>query len=301
MDLRQLRYFVTVAELGSFTAAASRLNIVQSALSRQIANLEVDLGVTLFYREGRRIRLAPAGERLARAAQKILIDVQQLRATVREANDEIAGTVGFGAHPSDGDVILPRLFHRIDADFPGIRLDPVQALTAELQELLLKGRLDMAILTFPDALPGIDIDPLAREHVYFAGRAEDFPIEGDTVPMRDALRHPMVISHRPSRERSGLEATARRFDVEMTVAVEADGLPLMKMLAQQGRGYLMLPETALYMEKDDPSWRVVRIEDYQLVRFLARRSTQVPSKAASAVYDILMSEIEALKAQGMMH
>lgn len=301
MDLRQLRYFVTIAELGSFTAAASRLNIVQSALSRQIANLEADLGVSLFYRDGRRVRLAPAGERLQMAAQKILLDIEEIKVAIRQCNDEIVGRVAFGAHPSDGDVILPRLFNRVHEEYPGIQLDPVQALTADLQEMLVKGRLDFAILTFPDPLPGIDVEPIAREHIYLVGPPAILLIEGDQCTMAEALAIPQVASHKPNRERSALEAMARKYGVTLQVTVEADGLPLMKMLSQQGRGALLLPETALLAEKNDPQWRIVRVRDFAITRFLARRTAQAQSKAAAAALTILLEEIEALKRDGIMH
>ena len=301
MDLRQLRYFVTIAELGSFTAAASRLNIVQSALSRQIANLEADLGASLFYRDGRRLRLAPAGERLKTAAEKILLEVEDLRVIVQQCNDEVAGPVGLGAHPSDGDVILPRIFNRIHADFPGIQLDPVQAMTAVLQEMLLKGRLDFAILTFPDPLPGLDVDPIAREHVYLVGPADNFPFDGDECTMTQALGVPLVASHHPSRERRALEGLSKKHGIPLTVTVEADGLPLMKLLSQQGRGAIFLPETAVQAEKDDPRWRLARIRDFAITRFLARRSSQTQSKAMATVLTILLEEVEALKVLGIMH
>ncbi len=295
MELRQLRYFAAVAELGSFTAAATRLNIVQSALSRQISNLEAELGVALFYREGRSVRLAPAGEGLKEIVAKILVEVDQLKPMAKEFDTEIAGSVSVGSHHSDGNVLLPRIFEKLQKSYPEVQIDPVQALTSELQEMLLKGRLDLALLTLPDPLPGLDFDPVARENIYLVGPAGGLPIKGEECTFRQALSVPQVAAHRPNRERTALEEYAKRYDVELQVAVEADGLTLMKTLALQGRGAIILPETALQEEKNDDAWSLVRISDYKLTRYLAKRSTQVQSRAVIAVQSLLLQEIEALK------
>lgn len=295
MELRQLRYFVAVADSGSFTAAASRLNIVQSALSRQISNLEAELGVALFYREGRSVRLAPAGEGLKDIVAKILVEVDQLKSRAKEFDTEIAGLVRVGSHHSDGNVLLPRVFEKLQQTYPDVQIDPVQALTSELQEMLIKGRLDLAILTLPDPVAGLDLDPIAREHIYLAGPAGSLPFTGKKCAFREALSVPQVAPHHPHRERAALEEFAKKFGVELQISVEADGLTLMKMLSLQGRGAVILPETALQEEKNDDAWSVLEISDYKLTRYLAKRSALVQSRAAIAVQSLLLQEIEALK------
>ncbi|WP_052730560.1 LysR family transcriptional regulator [Sphingomonas sp. SRS2] len=300
MDLRQLRYFVSVAELRSFTDAASRLNIVQSALSRQISRLQDDLGVALFAREGRGVRLTRAGTRLLDAATQLLLDAEALRSLVRDAADEVVGTVNFGAHPSDGNILFPLLFKKAQKLYPGVHIDPVQSMTAELQELLVKGRLDLAIITFPDPIAGIDVQPLARERFYLLAPANMHPLPSETCTIQQALGVPLILSHLPQRERSNIEALAKKSGITLNVGVEADSLSLMKSLSMLGYGSLLLPETAVLEEKGNPAWHATALSDLTLTRYIARRVTPTPSNAVTCVHEILMEEIENLKSVGVM-
>ncbi|ATE64742.1 LysR family transcriptional regulator [Rhizorhabdus dicambivorans] len=300
MDLRQLRYFVAVAELRSFTDAASRLNIVQSALSRQISRLQEDLGVALFARDGRRVRLTRAGTRLLDAATQLLLDAEALRSLVRDAADEVVGTVNFGAHPSDGNILFPLLFKKARELYPAVHIDPVQSMTSELQELLVKGRLDLAIVTFPDPIAGIDVQPLAREKFYLLAPAAMHPLPSGACTMRQALGVPLILSRLPHRERSNIEALAKKSRISLDVRVEADTLPLMKSLAMLGYGSLLLPETAVLEERSNPAWHATLLSDLTLTRYIARRVTPAPSNAITCVYEILMEEIENLKKAGVM-
>jgi LysR family nitrogen assimilation transcriptional regulator len=300
MDLKQLRYFVSVAELCSFTDAASRLNIVQSALSRQISRLQDDLGVALFARDGRGVRLTRAGARLLDSANQLLLDAETLRSTVQDAADEVFGTVNFGAHPSDGNILFPLLFKRARNLYPNVHIDPVQSMTAELQELLVKGRLDLAIITFPDPISGIDVQPLAREKFYLLSPAGTHPLPHETCSVQQALSVPLILSHLPQRERCHIEDLAKKSNVTLNVRVEADTLSLMKSLSMLGYGSLLLPETAVVEEKSNPAWHATLLSDLTLTRYIARRVTPSPSNAVTCVHEILMEEIANLKGIGVM-
>ena len=168
-----------------------------------------------------------------------------------------------------------------------------------MQELLLSGRLDIALISFPDPLPGISLEPVAREFLYLAGCAEDFPL-GERCSVTEALALPQVVAHRPNRERLALEAAAAKVGLSMEIAVEVDGLALMKMLAARKRGYLLLPATALLAEARDPAWRLSRLEGFEMTRYVARRATSVRSRLVAAVQEVLLEEVDRLKAEGLM-
>jgi LysR family transcriptional regulator, nitrogen assimilation regulatory protein len=300
MDFRQLRYFATVAELENLTIAAGRLHIAQSALSRQIANLEAELGVKLFHRVGKRLRLAPAGERLRPSVQKLLTDADALKSIALMDAIEVTGEVKIGAHPSDGDVLFPRLMSQVNAQLPSVKLDLIQEMTAAMQEMLLIGRLDVAILTMPDPMPGFHITVLAREPLYFLAPTERCPPGlGEECRIADVLGLPLVLPHKPHRERLAYENAAKHHRVQLQVGAEVEGLPLMKLLAMQGRGFLILPGTALHGERLDPHWKVVRVIDGYLDRYLARRETSVPSRAREAVLFILDQVVGELKREAI--
>ena len=299
MDFRQLRYFLAVAELESFTAAATRLNVAQSALSRQVANLETELGTALFHRFGKRIRLAPAGAKLKPAVAKLLADAEAIRALALSEQEAVAGTVALGAHHSDGAVLFPRLFEAMGREFPAVKLDLVQGLTAELQELLLRGRLDAAVLTRPDPLPGFDLALLMREALYFLAPSEFCPEGlGADCAAREVLGLPLIVPHQPHRERLAYEEIARRHKTMLTIGAEVDGLPLMKSMARQGRGFLILPRTAI-QEFDDPAWRVIRLRGVTISRYLASRSTAASNRALQETMKQLQAQVKLLRDEGI--
>lgn len=298
MDLKQLRYFAAVAELESFTAAAVRLNIAQSALSRQIANLEAEFGVPLFHRRGKRVSLAPAGIRLRNPVEKLLSDAENLKTVAWREQGDVAGTVRVGTDPSLGDGLFPRLMARLAKTHPNVVVDAIQGLNSELQEHLMRGLLDAAILSFPDALPGRDLELLAREPLYLVSAASQAPDLGDICKVDDVLRFPLIVAHRPHRERLRLERLAKSRGVELLVATEVDRLPLTISLARRGLGFAILPHTALTDYFDDAAWSITRIADFSLSRYLASRPSALPSPVFSVVEAALREEINQLRDEG---
>src|ERR1700675_1303336 len=105
MELRQLRSFVHIAELGSFSLAAERLHIVQPALTRQIQSLETELGVRLFVRHGRGVMLTSQGEALSFRAIAILREVEQVRSDFRTDGNFLSGEISFGMPPTVAEVL----------------------------------------------------------------------------------------------------------------------------------------------------------------------------------------------------
>ncbi|WP_418955560.1 LysR family transcriptional regulator [Streptomyces tritici] len=175
MELRQLRYFVAVAEEGGFGRAAQRLNIVQSAVSRQLARLERELGVTLFDRTTRRVRLSAAGERLLPEARAVLAAADR---TARLAADLAAGEEGvlrLGTLHGPGDR-LDRILAALAATAPRLRVTPVRLPPAERLAAVRSGELDAAFVrasapaepSGPPAAPGLEMLPLWSDPLYAA-------------------------------------------------------------------------------------------------------------------------------------
>ena len=121
MELQQLRYVVTVAELGNFTRAAERCFVVQSALSHQIARLEQELGARLFHRTSRQVRLTAAGEAFLPAARQCLEAADRARAEVAAATGEIRGRLSVGAIPTVAAVDVPAAMRTFHERHPHVR------------------------------------------------------------------------------------------------------------------------------------------------------------------------------------
>ncbi len=145
MDLRQMRYFAAVAEDLSFSRASERLNISQSALSRQIQLFEAELGVRLFDRLGRTIALTPAGQELVHRCQTILSDAEAIARRAGELSGGSAGRLRIGATPQTLESVLAKFLPGFRQSCPNVEITLVENGSTRLAEQVERGRLDLAI------------------------------------------------------------------------------------------------------------------------------------------------------------
>lgn len=163
MNLTQLEYFVSVAELGSFSKAALALDIAQPALSRQVRALEVDLRETLLLRNGRGVTLTEAGQRLFEHSVSILNRVSQAREDMGAQRDEPVGRITIGLPPSIGRQLTLPLIDGFRRQLPKARLAIVEGLSSHIAEWLSTGRVDLGLVYNPDAASHMTIAPLLQE------------------------------------------------------------------------------------------------------------------------------------------
>jgi LysR family transcriptional regulator, hydrogen peroxide-inducible genes activator len=149
MNLRDLRYLVTLADLRHFGRAAEACHVSQPTLSTQIRKLEEELGVSLVERAPRQVMLTPVGRDIAERARRVLAEVEQMRETARRTADPEAGTVRLGIFPTLGPYLLPHVVPGIRARFPRLELLLVEEKTEALLGMLRDGRLDAAVLALP--------------------------------------------------------------------------------------------------------------------------------------------------------
>src|SRR5919201_1752909 len=146
MELQQMRYAVAVAETNSFTRAAQRCLVVQSALSHQIARLERELGARLFDRTSRRVRLTPAGEAFLPAARQCLDAAERAAAEVAAAVGEIRGRLAVGLIPTVAAVDIPGALRDFRQRYPEVRIGLWVGASEDLVEQVKQGALDVAFL-----------------------------------------------------------------------------------------------------------------------------------------------------------
>jgi len=133
VELSDLRYFVSIAETGSFTKSALQNNIAQSALSRRVRDIEAEMGVQLFYRNGRGVVLTEVGETFLTRARGILADMESLRQEMERTAGVLDGTVTFAVPPSVGLILLAPLLLQIRTDHPRIKMRVLEDLAATLR------------------------------------------------------------------------------------------------------------------------------------------------------------------------
>ncbi|MFI7388880.1 LysR substrate-binding domain-containing protein [Streptomyces sp. NPDC049813] len=208
MELKHLTGFIAVAEELHFGRAAERLHIAQSPLSQQIRLLERDLGVRLFDRTTRSVRLTPAGHSLVEPARRLLADASAVRRTVRAAHLGEAGrvTVGFGGASSYA--ALPLLTRAVTSRHPGIELVLVgQTYTGEALRRVADGTLDVGFMALP-VRRGITARVVRRERLVLA-LPDSHPLAAlDEVPVRELAGEP-VVTFPLSRESAVREAMAQ--------------------------------------------------------------------------------------------
>ncbi|MEE4173218.1 MAG: LysR substrate-binding domain-containing protein [Xanthomonadales bacterium] len=149
MNLRALKYFVTLAEIKHFSRAAEACFVSQPTLSTQIRKLEEELGVQLVERAPRKVQLTPVGEEIAARARHVLRDVAQIEAAARRSRDPETGTLRLGLFPTLAPYLLPHVVPRIRSRFPELRLELAEEKTADILSLLDNGDLDAALLALP--------------------------------------------------------------------------------------------------------------------------------------------------------
>src|SRR5437764_7895015 len=186
MNLKQLEYFVQVAELGSFSKAALALDIAQPALSRQVRSLETELSQQVFLRNGRGVALTDAGKRLFDHSVAIIQLMAHAREDLGASRDEPVGRVTIGLPPSMGRQLTVPLIDRFKKQLPAARLAIVEGLSTHIVEWVTTGRVDVALVYNPEAQPGLEIVPLLQEElglVSFAPR--DKPKVTAPLPMKE--------------------------------------------------------------------------------------------------------------------
>lgn len=175
MELRQLEYFIAVAEELSFTRAAQRVHVVQSALSTSIRRLEDELAVQLFDRSRQQIRLTPAGEALCEHARGLLRSARMAKDSLSDYRGHLSGTVEFGSLVTFGGLDVARVLGDFHAAHPFVRLRLrlSQAGSSAYLAAVADGSLDLALVSATDRFPpAIEMHLLAQEPMVFACRAD---------------------------------------------------------------------------------------------------------------------------------
>ncbi|MDP3203221.1 MAG: LysR substrate-binding domain-containing protein, partial [Hydrogenophaga sp.] len=247
MDLKQLEYFVRVAELGSFTRASMALNVAQPALSRQVRLLEVELRQNLLVRNGRGATPTEAGKLLLAHGRGILHQVERAREELGRVRGALAGRVAIGLPPSLARVLTVPLTRAFRAQLPEASLSISEALSVTMLEWLTTGRLDIAVLYNAQPVPEIEIHPLRDEELLLIeprppGLSEDPPT---AIGLREVAELPLVIPSRPNAIRMQVETEMANIGCRPNVALEIDGVSAILDLVADGAGAALLSRNAV--------------------------------------------------------
>lgn len=248
MDLKQLEYFVRVAELGSFTRASIALDIAQPALSRQVRLLEVELHQSLLTRNGRGAVPTEAGKLLLAHGRGILHQVERAREELGRVRGSLAGRVAVGLPTSLARVLTVPLTKAFRQQMPDATISISEGLSVPMQESLVNGRLDIAVLYNTQPSHEIEISPLPDEDLLLVqarppGLQEEPP--PGPISLKEVAQLSLVIPSRPNAIRMQVESEMANIGCRLKIALEIDGVFAILDLVADGAGSAVLSRNAV--------------------------------------------------------
>lgn len=242
MDLRQLRYFVTLAETLNFHRAAERLNISQPPLTVAIRKLEEELGARLFYRESRGVRLTDAGRAALPPARAALDQAGIVRDAVREGRQGESGAIAVGFVGSAISAALPRIIPAFRARYPKVELRLEEMTSVSIAAALMARQIDVGLVRLPLMQPGtLDIALIERDHLVVALLAGHPLAPRRSVRLADLAEEPLVLHGPVSVLRSVVMLACRQAGFTPRIAQEATQVQTILSLVQSGLGVALVP------------------------------------------------------------
>ena len=300
MDIRQLRYFARIVELGSFSNAARDLNVAQSALSYQIRRLEEELHIRLLDRHGRGVAVTEAGKAVLQRAYGVIDELENIRVDAWGRARYPSGEISLGATPSVTQTLAPRLVERFHLAYPDVRLSIHEGGPTLVYDWLLRGRIDCAILYDVEKKPDIESIPLIQDRLYIIGSSKLPSLGNDPIPTKVLDGLPLVLPSTWYRLRRELERLNLIENVRPNILAEVDSVLVLKALVRRGFGYTVLPKYAVTEEILEGRLWAIRIDGLtpSVILKLIRTKQRSSSSAGCALQRIVLEEVASLLGQG---
>jgi DNA-binding transcriptional LysR family regulator len=266
MDLRQLDTLRAVAEAGSFTRAATRLHVSQSAVSRQIQLLEKEFDEQLFLRTGRSIRITPAGSALLALSRRVFEDINQTSTNVREGRRHLSGTIRLVGGMTACLHMYPTLIAEFQRAFPDVDVRVTPGARARILQKLRQGTADLGLLTLPVDDPSLACEPVMREELVFVTSPFHALTRRAEVRPADLADLSFVMIETGSKTRLVIDDFFAREHLSPKIATETDNVEIIKALVRQGVGVTIVPYQAVAREVQSGQLHATRIAGHQLVR-----------------------------------
>lgn len=203
MELRVLRYFLAVAREGSVTGAANFLHVTQPTLSRQLKDLEEELGTKLFIRHSHSVSLTPDGMRLRKRAEEVVDMIEKTEAEFAVKEENIGGDIHIGGGETRVMRLLAGIIHEIRKEYPNIHIHLHSGNSEDVTERLDKGLLDFGVLIQPADLSKYDYVNLPEKDVWGVITRKDSPLAArQVIGRRDLLGEPLLLSRQAIRRTS---------------------------------------------------------------------------------------------------
>src|SRR5437763_2237830 len=279
MDLRQLEILQAIAEAGSFTACARKLNVSQSAISRQILLLEEELGEPLFLRVGRQVRMTPAAESLVQLGQRVFLDVRETVGAITDRTRELRGTLRLSGGMTVCLYVFPPLLKHLRRVHPQLDVRLTVATAGRSVQEIRAGRVDTGLLTLPIEESDLVTVPVLREELLLVTTPTHPLAKRRKIAPRDLAAQPFVLFEAGSATRRVIDSFFVTEKVEPTVVMDTENVEIIKAMVKTGFGISIVPYQAIAREVRAGQFFCARIDGHELVRetgWVYARANRVP-------------------------
>ena len=286
VEIRRLSYFMRIAEHGSLTKASNVLRIAQPALSRQMRLLEEELGVALFNRTARGMRLTEEGVALLASVAGPLRELELALQNIKSFPFTTEANIAIGLPPGLADILATKLALRIDREFPAIKLCIVDGLTGSLIDWVSRGVVDFALLEGGAQHDQLHEQKLADLPLLLAGPMDSHLPPGRAVAFADAAKLNLILPSHHLGLRAVINDAAMWAQAKPNIRMEADSARLMRDLLKSGMGYTILPACYIGDETANGRLRTWPLDDPALsmdIVLASRRNSQIAGPRARAI------------------
>lgn len=287
MDLRQLEMFLAVAENNSFTRASQKLHVAQSAISRKVAMLEIELGVMLFKRMTKRIYLTTEGETFLRHTRKVFQNLRDGVLEVSETAQLKRGRVSIAAGMIACNYLLPPVLERLKELYPRLDLQVVTGPTERLVADILSNEVDLGLLTLPIDHPNLEVIPYCSEElVVVSSPKHQILRKKKSISPKELSRFPLILFQKGAHTRKVLDKFFEDMAVKPIIYMESDNVATIKPLIKINLGVTIIPLRAVADEVKRKELHCLRVRGYDLRRHLGlvfHKSEHVPKAVTELI------------------
>jgi LysR family hydrogen peroxide-inducible transcriptional activator len=248
VSLRQLEYFIAVAESGSFRRAAEKLRVSQPTLTAQIASMEISLGARLFERDRTGTAQSTLGRELLRHARRVIEEYRGLIDSAASLVGGPAGTFRFGVTPSMGPYLLPHVLPEIHRDYAAVKFYVREGLPRSLQDGLMSGQYDFIITPLPAALESVTVEPLFKEQLKLVVPSEHRLANRARVTRNDMVGEQILTLQDHDQLHMQIQRLCDLLGAEVNRQYEGTSLDTLRQMVTMGMGLAFLP--ALYIHAE---------------------------------------------------
>jgi LysR family nitrogen assimilation transcriptional regulator len=293
MDLKQVQYFIALFEDGSVTRAAKRLNIVQPALSMQIARLETELHQQLFERGAQGMKPTAAARQMYRLFLPIMRDIAHAREQLVQRDDVVTGHVSIGMIASVTESVLPSSLTQFAARYPQVEVTVMDGYSTTLMDAVSGGQLDAAIINRPRERTALELHPVLDEAMVLAVSREFGPPLPARIELANMPDLELVLPTKRHGLRTVLDSLAQQDGLALSPRFEIDSLGSLVRFVESTRYATILPRIAVQRAVQAGALRALPIAAPRIVRQIMRitHPRRPLNNAAEALMEIIAAEI----------